>query len=40
VAKLREEHGVYMVGTGRINIAGLPADGLDKLAKAIVAVGI
>ncbi len=40
VKALREEHGVYMVGTGRINIAGLPKDGLDDLAKAIVAVGI
>jgi aspartate aminotransferase len=40
VKALREEHGVYMVGVGRINIAGLPADGLDKLSKSIVAVGI
>ncbi|WP_424932479.1 aromatic amino acid transaminase [Amaricoccus macauensis] len=40
VKALREDHGIYMVGTGRINIAGLPADGLDKLAKAIVSVGI
>ena len=28
-----------MVGDSRINIAGLPADGLDHLARAIVAVG-
>ncbi len=40
VLKLREKHGIYMVGTGRINIAGLPADGMDALAKAIVASGI
>lgn len=40
VKALREDHGIYMVGTGRINIAGLPADGLDALAKAIVQVGI
>ena len=26
-----------MVGDSRINIAGLPADGLDKLARAIAA---
>lgn len=39
VAALREDHGVYMVGTGRINIAGLPADGLDRLAAAILAAG-
>jgi aromatic-amino-acid transaminase len=40
VKALREDHGVYMVGTGRINIAGLPADGLDRLAKSILAVGM
>jgi aspartate aminotransferase len=40
VAALREQHGVYMVGTGRINIAGLPAGGLDRLAKSILAVGM
>jgi aromatic-amino-acid transaminase len=39
VRELRETHGIYMVGAGRINIAGLPADGLDRLAKAIVATG-
>ncbi len=39
VARLRADHGVYMVGDSRINIAGLPADGLDKLAASIVAVG-
>jgi aromatic-amino-acid transaminase len=40
VLTLREEHGIYMVGTGRINIAGLPAEGMDQLARAIVASGI
>jgi aromatic-amino-acid transaminase len=40
VRELREGHGIYMVGTGRINIAGLPANGLDSLAKAIAAVGM
>ncbi|PZQ52622.1 MAG: aromatic amino acid aminotransferase [Rhodovulum sulfidophilum] len=39
VARLRSEHGVYMIGDSRINIAGLPADGLDKLAAAIASVG-
>ncbi|CAM5632326.1 Aromatic-amino-acid aminotransferase [Mycolicibacterium aubagnense] len=38
VDRLRTEHGVYMVGDSRINVAGLPEDGLDKLAKAIVSV--
>ena len=39
VAALRKDYGVYMVGDSRVNIAGLPADGLDKLARALVAVG-
>lgn len=39
VAALRAEHGVYMMGDSRINVAGLPADGLDRLAAAIIAVG-
>jgi aromatic-amino-acid transaminase len=38
VERLRTEHGVYMVGDSRINVAGLPEDGLDRLAKAIVSV--
>jgi aromatic-amino-acid transaminase len=40
VKALREDHGIYMVGDSRVNIAGLPADGLDRLARAIVAVGV
>ncbi len=39
VAALRADHGIYMVGDSRINIAGLPAEGLDRLATAIAAVG-
>ncbi len=39
VLKLRAEHGIYMVSDSRINIAGLPADGLDRLARAIASVG-
>lgn len=39
VKALREEHGIYMVGTGRINIPGLPAQGLERLAQAIAATG-
>jgi aspartate/tyrosine/aromatic aminotransferase len=38
VERLRTEHGVYMVGDSRINVAGLPEDGMDALAKAIVSV--
>ncbi|RMF38478.1 MAG: aspartate/tyrosine/aromatic aminotransferase [Alphaproteobacteria bacterium] len=40
VTRLREEFGIYMVGDGRINVAGLPDDGLDEIAKAMVAVGL
>ena len=36
--KLRDEHGIYIVGDGRINVAGLPEDGLDQLADAICTV--
>jgi aromatic-amino-acid transaminase len=38
VERLRDEHAVYMVGDSRINVAGLPEDRLDDLAKAIVSV--
>jgi aspartate/tyrosine/aromatic aminotransferase len=38
VERLREEHGVYMVGDSRINVAGLPEDRMDDLARAIVSV--
>ncbi|MWD28270.1 aminotransferase class I/II-fold pyridoxal phosphate-dependent enzyme [Aquicoccus sp. SCR17] len=36
---LREEHGVYMVGDSRINIAGLNKNTVPLLAKAIIEVG-
>ncbi|MDA4847243.1 aromatic amino acid transaminase [Hoeflea poritis] len=35
---LRNDHGIYIVGDSRINIAGLHHDKLDDLARAIVAV--
>lgn len=36
VVRLREEYGIYMVGTGRINIAGLHSEAdSEALAKAI-----
>ena len=37
VATLRNDHGIYMIGDSRINVAGLPADKLERIAKAIVA---
>ncbi|MEE9321542.1 MAG: amino acid aminotransferase [Granulosicoccus sp.] len=32
---LRVEHAIYIVGDGRINVAGLPENGMDALADAI-----
>ena len=39
VLALRHDHGIYAVGDSRINVAGLPADRLDRIARALVAVG-
>ncbi|MDD2055725.1 aspartate/tyrosine/aromatic aminotransferase [Pseudomonas putida] len=38
VQRLRDTHSVYMVGTGRANIAGIDASRLPLLAKAIAEV--
>ncbi len=38
VETLRKDHAIYMVGDSRINIAGLRADVLEKLATAIASV--
>lgn len=38
VKRLREEHSVYMVGSGRANAAGIDASRLDQLAHAIAQV--
>lgn len=40
VEKLRAEHGIYMVSDSRMNIAGLNADTVPILARAIVSAGI
>ncbi|MCX8509088.1 MAG: aspartate/tyrosine/aromatic aminotransferase [Rhodobacteraceae bacterium] len=40
VERLRAEHGIYMVGDSRLNIAGLNAKTVPILARAILAVGI
>jgi aromatic-amino-acid transaminase len=40
VEKLRVEHGIYMVGDSRMNIAGLNAQTVPVLANAIVDAGI
>ncbi len=33
--KLRDEHGIYMIENGRINIAGLNDDNIDRFAAAL-----
>jgi aspartate/tyrosine/aromatic aminotransferase len=38
VQQLRDQHAVYMVGNGRINVAGITPDNLQPLCKAIKAV--
>ena len=38
VHRLRAEHAIYMVDDSRINVAGLPDDRLDDVARAILAV--
>ncbi len=40
VERLRAEHGIYMVGDSRMNIAGLNARTVPLLAGAIAAVGV
>ncbi len=36
--KLRKEHSVYMLDSSRINVAGVNANNIDALAKAVAAV--
>lgn len=38
VQRLRDEFSIYMVGSGRANVAGLSSDSLDYVAEAIAAV--
>ncbi len=40
VEQLRNDHGIYMVGDSRLNIAGLNSNTVPILAKAIVDVGV
>ncbi len=40
VEKLRQEHGIYMVGDSRLNVAGLNASTVPILAEAIIKVGV
>ncbi|HSC89627.1 MAG TPA: aminotransferase class I/II-fold pyridoxal phosphate-dependent enzyme, partial [Polyangiaceae bacterium] len=38
VERLKAEHGIYIVGSGRINVAGMSAGTMSKLCSAIVSV--
>jgi aromatic-amino-acid transaminase len=38
ILALREKHGVYMAGSGRINVAGLTAGNIDKFVAALADV--
>ncbi|PVA09292.1 aromatic amino acid aminotransferase [Pelagivirga sediminicola] len=40
VDRLRDEHAIYMVGDGRINIAGLNARDIPALTRAMLDVGL
>jgi aspartate/tyrosine/aromatic aminotransferase len=38
VERLKKEYAIYIVGSGRINVAGMTESNMDELCKAIVAV--
>ncbi|WP_370190952.1 aromatic amino acid transaminase [Qipengyuania sp.] len=38
IVRLREDHGIYMAGSGRINVAGLHAGNTDKFIAALADV--
>ncbi|HWU04263.1 MAG TPA: amino acid aminotransferase [Novosphingobium sp.] len=38
VLAMREKHGIYMAGTGRINVAGLTMNNIDKFIAAVADV--
>jgi len=38
VARLRDEHAIYIVGSGRINVAGLSHANMDHVCSAIADV--
>lgn len=38
VNRLKEEHGIYIVGSGRINVAGLSTRNMEAVCKAIASV--
>jgi aspartate/tyrosine/aromatic aminotransferase len=38
VERLRDQHAIYIVGSGRINVAGMTEGNMDRLCTAIAAV--
>jgi aspartate aminotransferase len=38
VARLRDEFAIYVVGKGRVNVAGLTEDNLEPVCRALAAV--
>ena len=38
VARLKEEFGIYIVGSGRISVAGITTSNIDPLCEAIAKV--
>ena len=38
IQRLRDEHGIYMAGSGRINVAGLTMGNIDKFVSALASV--
>jgi aromatic-amino-acid transaminase len=38
IDRLRADHGIYMAGSGRINVAGLTTDNLPKFVAALADV--
>lgn len=38
VERLKKEFGIYVVGSGRINVAGMTRNNMDRLCEAIAAV--
>ena len=38
VSRLRERHSIYVVGSGRINVAGITEANVGKLVEAVAAV--
>ena len=38
VGRLRQEHSIYIVGSGRVNFAGMTPGNIDRLCDAIAEV--